>query len=311
MKQHYIPKCYLNEFIGYEGKLATIDYSLIKQGRKPDVSFKSPTQIGYEIDFYTLDVDLPEPYQRIRKLKPYLIEQDIFWRYENAYPGILDQVRNRRPLIRKQAELFIYALISMKLRNKYILNPEMQKGLLKNVISNDKEDILQKSMELFPHLTREEKLDTIKAVEEKIIKNDDFVKGANLMALIQRETNRDGVIFEIATKLFNYEWKIVETNFTAMFITSDNPGYCLDSSSIPFNTKFADCTFIFPLTPAFCLIISDKKRDVDIKNDSLFKSINYEMADTNTIKRINTHSTFFCNRYLVAQTKQTLESLNY
>jgi len=273
MKQHYIPKCYLNEFIGSDGKLATVDYDLIKKGRNPCILLKTPTQIGYEIDFYTLDVELPGPYQQLRTLKPYPIEQDIFWRYEKDYPAILEQIRNRRPLIRKQAELFIYALISMKLRNKFILNLATQKGLLKRVIEQDKEDIIDKSMALFPDLTREEKLNTIKSVEDKIIKNDDFVKGANLVALIQRETKRDGVIFDIASKLFNCEWKIVETNFKSMFITSDNPGFCLDSHSLPFNTKFADCTFIFPLTPAFCLMISDKKRDFDIKGDSLFKSI--------------------------------------
>ena len=310
MKQHYIPKCYLNEFTGADGKVATIDYNLVKQGTNPRIVFKAPTQIGYEIDYYTLDVDLPRPYQHLRNTKPYIIEQDIFWRYEKVYPAILEQIRNRRPLIRKQAELFIYALISMKLRNKYLLNSEMQKNLLKNVIANTRADMLEESRILFPELTTEEKLATIKVVEEKIIDNENFIKGANLMALLQRETNKEGVIIDIATKLFNCEWKIVETDFSITFITSDNPGFCLDSSSIPFNTKFADCTFIFPLTPTFCLIISDKKRDLEIKNDSLFKLIAYNEVKSDIISKINSHSMIFCNRYLIAGTKQTLESLN-
>ena len=214
-------------------------------------------------------------------------------------------------MVGKQAELFIYALVSMKLRNKYILNAERQKDLLKKVISNDKEDIIKQSMTLFPHLSKEEKLKTIKSVEEKIIGNEDFIKGANLLALIKRETNTDGVIFDIAIKLFNYEWKIVESDYKAMFITTDNPGFCIDSHFNSFNTKFADCTFIFPLTPAFCLIISDKKRDLEVRNDMLFKSIHYETADSGMIRKINSNSAIFSNRYLVAQTKQTLQSFQH
>lgn len=40
MKQHYLPQCYLKEFLNKEGKLHTIDVNLLKH--------KRPVLISYE-----------------------------------------------------------------------------------------------------------------------------------------------------------------------------------------------------------------------------------------------------------------------
>ena len=210
---------------------------------------------------YTLDMNLPFGYNKLSKEKPYIIEQDIFWRYEKEYPFIIQTIRNRKPLVRKQAELFIYSLISIKLRNKFILDTTKQKDLLKKIMAEGKEDIIEQSLALFPDMSREQKMAAIADVEEKIVNNDSFVKGANLDALMERETGKRGIIMDIITKLINCQWKIIESDFSSLFITSDNPGFCLDSASQPYNTKFDDCTFVFPLTPMLCLIISDKAND--------------------------------------------------
>ncbi|MFI5158982.1 MAG: DUF4238 domain-containing protein [Sphingobacteriales bacterium] len=309
MKQHYVPKCYLNEFASTDGNLYALDFPLLNQGRKPQIRPKTPAQIAYEPDFYTLDTNLPFGYSKLSKEKPYVIEQDIFWRYEREYPFIIQQIRNRRPLPREQAELFIYALISIKLRNKFILNPEKQKALLRKVIAEGKEDMIEKSMELYPEMTREQKLAVIEDVEKKIIDNDKFVKGANLSALLERETGKRAIIRDIATKLINCQWKIIESDFSALFTTTDNPGFCIDSQSQPYNTKFDDCIFVFPLTPVLCLTVSDKANDFVYQQNPTYKPFIYETGNADLITAINHTGTIFCNRYVLSQTKQTLNSL--
>ncbi|HWD89528.1 MAG TPA: DUF4238 domain-containing protein [Mucilaginibacter sp.] len=309
MKQHYVPKCYLNEFASSDGKLYTLDFLLFNQGRKPQIRLKTPAQIAYQPDLYTLDMNLPFGYNKLSKEKPYVIEQDIFWRYEKEYPFIIQQIRNRKLIAREQAELFIYALISIKLRNIFILDAEKQKALLKKVVSDNKEDIIEKSMEQFPEMSREQKLAAIKDVEEKIITDDKFVKGANLSALLERETGKRSLIMDVANKLINCEWRILESDYSTLFITSDNPGFCIDSGEGIYNTKFADCTFVFPLTPMLCLIIDDKKRDYQYQFDPREKILHHQLSNQDAITAINDCSTRFCNRYILTQTQQTLNSL--
>ena len=286
-----------------------MDFQLLSQGRKPHIRSKTPTQIAYEPDMYTMDTNLPYGYNKLSKVRPYVIEQDIFWRYEKEYPFIIQTIRNRNPLGREQAEMFIYSLISIKLRNKFILDPEKQKALLKNVMAEGKEDMIEKSMVLYPDMTREEKLVTIGDVEQKIGNSDEFVKGANLSALLERETGKRAIIMDIATKLINCQWKIIESDFSTLFITTDNPGYCLDSQSQPYNTKFDDCTFVFPLTPMLCLIISDKANDFAYQQNPTYKPLIYQPGNAELITAINNTGTRFCNRYILSQTKQTLNSM--
>lgn len=93
MKQHFLPKCYLDEFTNADGNIFRLDYFLYKAGRNVYPASKTTSQVCYDFDIYNLNKTISTEFESYREKNKYYIEQDIFWKYENKYPYLIRKVK--------------------------------------------------------------------------------------------------------------------------------------------------------------------------------------------------------------------------
>lgn len=312
MDQHYLPECYLNEFTNPNGKFFSINNDLLKRGKRGYLQDKTPGSVCYLPDYYTLDMDIPITYRNLSQSDPLVIERELFKKYEDEYPAIITQIRNRGSLSTSQARLFLHAIISIKLRNKYIRDQysgEEHQKIINQIFEDDFFDAQKASKEQFPDKTEEEVIEAINNVRDQALNSEEFKKLLHLAGLYDREQNPQSVINQIVNIFLKKEWVIYESDLSATFVCTDNPGYCVDSANRIQNVKFVDCTFVFPITPLLCVIISDKRNDLSFSGNSVVKHINYQPAGATLINGINDGSLAYFSRYVFAQTKQTLNPI--
>jgi hypothetical protein len=303
MDQHFLPQCYLNEFTNPDGTFWTLDNDLLKAGRNIFIRKKTPAQVCYQPDYYTLDMKLPPNYHNLDKEDPLLIEKQLFRRYENEYPNIIKQIRNRASLTHSQAELLLRALISIKLRNKFIRDEysgDAHKNIINEIFNKDLRASIYDAKQSFPNMTEAEIRAAIATVKDQATNDPEFIKMLHLVGLIDRERNPDSVINKITQLFLNKEWVIYESDFSAFFVCTDNPGFCVDSKDTVNNIKFADCTLYFPLTPLFCLVISDQKNDVAFYQNAVKKVCQYKPATAQFVNQINNGLLFNFTQYVIA-----------
>jgi hypothetical protein len=118
---------------------------------------------------------------------------------------------------------------------------------------------------------------------------------------------------KIVEKLILYQWTIVKTPPNLAFITTDNPGFCYDSKTGGHNTKFNEGAFIFPLTPAHCLIIPDNTRDMHFYSDPTTKRIFDSALNEATVLRFinstNRMGLNFINKLILGSSADTITRL--
>lgn len=312
MDQHYLPRCYMNEFANPSGNLFSLNNELFRYGKRGYIQSKSPAQICYVPDYYTLDMQIPPTYQHLNQEDPLVIERELFWKYENQYPATLDRIKNRISLSYTEAEVFIKGLISMKLRNKYIrdgYSGEQHQQMLQKIFNDDLVRTVYDARKHYPNASDQEILDTIETVRVRATEDPEFIKMIHLTGLIDRERNPDSVINAAAAKLLKAKWILHESDLSATFITTDNPGYCVDSQDRVNNIKLADCTLFFPLTPLLCLMISDRVNDDELPGNLLSKRLHYRPVNASFINQVNQRSLHYFSRYVLAQTRQTLNAI--
>ena len=313
MDQHYLPKCYLNEFTNSDGTFYALNNELFKREKSVYIQHKTPAKVCYAPDYYTLDMKVPPTYAHLNQEDTLVLERELFWRYENEYPQILKMIKNQRSLTYSQAELLIKALISIKLRNKFIRDEymgEQHQNMIRQIFSDHLISTVYDTKKHYPQYTEEQIVDAINSVKIRATSDPEFIKMLHLTGLIDRERNPQSVINAAAKKFLNCTWLIVESDFSATFITTDNPGYCVDRTDSVHNVKLADCTLVFPLTPLLCLMISDKVPDQEIQSNILNKRLVYRQVDSAMINGINSSSLYYFSRYIFAQTSQTLNSIS-
>ena len=289
MKQHFLPKCYLDEFTNADGNIFRLDYFLYKAGRNVYPASKTTSQVCYDFDIYTLNKTISTEFESYREKNKYYIEQDIFWKYENKYLYLIRKVEKLGRLTQSETKLFLRFLVSIKTRNPYILNSDSGENQSLNDAFNEFSiEFLSGQFEGYANLTTEHKQSVLTKLEKHTNKSTEFKKNADLMAIIWRETEPNSILDRIVEKLILYEWAIVNTTLNLAFITTDNPGFCYDAKNIVHNTKFSEGLFVFPLTPEHCLIISDKTFDVQFYLNPTNKHFfNCELDEATLIKFVN------------------------
>ena len=305
MRQHYIPECYLKMFTNKSDKSFYVlnKEDLLKFDNCISPKLRNPRQIASEKNFYSIDFRLTQPNSVLNNYD-YLAIEKSFHDYENNYPKIINKLILNKRITAFEAFILSYSFIDFKLRNKYyrINAIENQKEkLFEEVTKNFFTDIRKGTLERF-NTTIEEAENVLKKLKNEALENQNYSKEIHLSNLAKNKQDLNSVHFTITNEILFSNWTLLKSE-SIDFITSDNPGYCVDEDENAHNTKFQNgFSFIIPISSQFCLYIDNR---IKIKHSEV-KQINYTICNKELVKTINKGSSLYLNKYLVSNNKSTL-----
>lgn len=309
MKQHYLPQCYLREFLNKNGKLHTIDTYRLKFGKHVFDEPKYPAEVCRSKDFYTIKPD--QRFKHLNDLKPLHIEHSFHW-YERNYPKIISKIKSKQAaLVVDDVRTLVYALVDIKLRNQHFREkviPKTQEIALKETIKDYIATIDSVDLSGFKKLNKNNLLKALDAAAESFSPNPQSSAEAHISSLAIRSEDKDGIHAKITDKLLELEWMILIS--PNKFITNDNPGVSFDKDNKVQNTKFDDRYMYFvPLTPSMCLSVSSEVIDKGWIKNKVQKKLNYRHAPDEFVDQVNSLSGYYLNRYLFSNDKSKIDKV--
>lgn len=312
--QHFVPKSYLKQFTNTKGQLFTLNSRLLNEGRKVVPSnAKTPAQIGYGKNFYTLN---PKTVNVLGKridtqLRPMFLEIDVFSKYENDISILIKKMIVLGYLNRPDAIRFARILIDLKFRNKFLRGyiekkspalidqtlKDVKRGWIKRLkkakISKRELRAIKKNMS-----TAGKKYAQEEGLSQKL--HNDF--------LVNKALSGNPVRDQQAEILLSYQWSIYTAGGTQKFITSDNPGYTIDiaNGTIQHSKLEEDFVMYFPLDPDHCLCITDKLFDQN--GDSKLKHLIPLRIAPERIRLLNQYACERATEFVIADSKLQLEN---
>jgi polyhydroxyalkanoate synthesis regulator phasin len=293
MKQHYVPQTYLKGFANYKNEF----YKLNIKTQYPSIEPKTPAQVCYLKDYYTIkDPNILSTFQ----LEDPLFLEKHFKNFEDKYDSIFKKIVKEGELSYKESRIFIDGIVSIKTRNpffgKIVINKEKDEQILRKRASS----LESEAKTVFKNINVDDSI-------EKGIKNslsEESIESLRLQLLLSEHVNGIETISLIKSILETSQWVILDTGLMCSFITSDNPGFCLDENNKIHNTKFAGYfIFVFPLSPQYCLMVSNKNQE----NIHFPKPIYFKKSDCRLVDLLNKASIIHCNKEIYSHRRETLE----
>jgi Protein of unknown function (DUF4238) len=301
-KHHIVPESYLKLFADLKEELFRIKTNEIPQKIKNGILGSSSlkkfnvSQICYKEDFYKIQNN---PTLGIHNITDeYQIEKESFKWYENNLELIIKNIRNRQTyLTLKDAEILCKGLLNIKIRNNHFRD---------NVIKNENMgEFLSKVFRKLPVTIQENKdaIEFIGKMKTDFDENPNLVNQLQNKSLLDNNNNDDRATNKVYDLCMNSQWNILEATINDMFITSDNPGFCVDENNVLENTKFGDLfTWYFPLNPLHCLRVN---RSINETIKSL-KPLNITDADSELVKMININTCRLANSDIYSSSRPTI-----
>lgn len=299
---HIVPESYLKQFADSKDELFRIKTKEIPQKIKNGILNSSSlkkfnvSQICYKEYFYKIQNN---PMLGIQDITDeYQIEKESFKWYENNLEQIIQNIRNRQTYLNiKDAKILCKGLLNIKIRNNHfrdsVLNKENTKEFLDNIL------------ESLPSIIQENKdaIEYFDKMKADFDENSRLINQLQNKSLLDNISNGDRAINKIYNLCMDSEWTILETTINDMFITSDNPGFCIDENDTLENTKFGGLfIWYFPLTPFYCLKVN---KMVDETFTSL-KPLNFMNVDSELVKMINISTCYLANTDIYSNSQTTI-----
>lgn len=308
MKQHFLPVCYLKEFVNLEGKIHSIDISLLKYNREVFDEAKYPAEVCRSIDFYTIQPKSIAKFPHMRDLRPLHLEESFHF-YEREYPKIVNKIKSgQRALILKDAELLLYAIVDFKIRNIYFrekIVPKAHKNIIEDNLNRMKQEIRTTDLESLNNITKEDFLKALDKVQKDFDPTPENHAQSHLSSMALRRNTNDQVHTKIVRHLLEFEWLILMSN--NQFITNDNPGVSIDKNNVVQNTKFdKDYIFFFSLTPSHVLSVNPRILDLRFKQVKSQKNLHFRTAGQQFIDAINEMHGYHLSRYIFANNSRVI-----
>ncbi len=157
--------------------------------------------------------------------------------------------------------------------------------------------------ERFAHIPKEIQRRVYDYVRESNKADGDYAKKIQLYGLIQRYSENDERNELFREAIIKSEWfLLVSPPHGPHFITSDNPGFSISQDdNLIYNTKFIKgFAFHFPLSPRFCLLITDTLVDNNAYDEKQHKTISKVNVSSMSVIEVNDRSIQRVNKLLIA-----------
>jgi hypothetical protein len=310
MKQHFLPQSYLREFCNADNKLQTLDIDLLKFGRKVFPELRTTAEVCRNKDYYTILGNFETQFRHLDGLDPLFLEKK-FHEYEREYPKIIAKIKSREVhLTMPEAQLLMYAIIDIKIRNPYFRKEaiENKKETVIDELFDGYRDELAKLELIDPQQLRRKDilLDEMDKMKEMVMADKDFVRKTHLSSMVLRQMESSSLQSKIAQHLLQFEWRILWSHNG--FFTTDNPGVSIDHTNRPQNTRFEGIFFFFiPLTPHMCLAISSNTPDIAYRKNADQKQIYYAGAPKQMVQKINEMHGFHVSKFIFSNNQRLID----
>lgn len=300
---HFVPRCYLKNFTS-DGKLLVLDIRKITSGVKHFVKTLSPKSICTLEDYYTIYPNDLNSQFKLEDHDKLFVETEVLGSLEYKYgKSLYCDLTSKTEIPLSDAIDLSDFIIQLKLRNPYWLEQQMKKKdeMIDSAMKAIYRDKLQ-SHSLFEHIPDEIKKLVADYVAKDNKSNPNFGKMMQLFSLIQRASETPQNNNKIRQAIIDCEWKLfIAPKNGPKFITSDNPGFATSSDNLNYNTKFTNgFIFFLPVSPDYCLVISDTTLDKSFTNNDLTKYIQRVNIDAKMVININNKAIQMVNKLLIA-----------
>lgn len=262
MKQHYVPKCYLEGFADRKNLAFRISKKAILNGLRAKPRQQHISSMCYDKNIYTINKQSASNTFQIHELDELFVEQNVLGRKETKYSQVRDRIIKGNFISSDDLIFMCDFIVQLKLRNPFWKNTVIEKQ--KDIWVNSTLDRLGEEVD-----SKEEFQDIPKGLRKLILTryklehlgDPEWSSKMQQFSLIERDNPTNSGNQEIRKYLLEAVWAICEVplNSHTYLITTDNPGFAMtDKGDINnFHVK-NDFTFFLPLTYRYCLQITSR-----------------------------------------------------
>jgi hypothetical protein len=304
-KQHTVPKAYLREFTrDNKGFFFEADIKTEKT-RNAHVN-----NVCYQSDFY----NMPSPLlQRYDLSQADYLERNAFL-YESKMPDVYRVNRQRSAYIdRSHFQILVDAYISQKqrtfsYRKELEQNEPLRAESLDNVLNKFKTEI-----ESHPILNKLA-FDFNKYSEDfrtRMLNDKDQPRSIQLAGIYESSKGRSDTVSEIHLRLMNMNFQIIEAPDGHYFVTSDNPGFSLETRTDGryniWNMAFMKVdNIIYPVNSKQAIRFFGINR---VNFLEVLKGISYKTATHALMSRINTSTAIVADEKIYCEDEAYLRGV--
>lgn len=299
-KHHFVPVCYLRKF-KMQGPLKVLDIERLKKYNNEVVRSVEPRGICYDTDYYKLTSALRDGLGEF-DVHDLFIETNLLRSLEEKYDVFFNGIVCDRQMSKDDTMQFCDFIVLLKTRNPYwhkkIIEPNKEKWTSAAVYTLRQEIEEDAQISAIGNNYREL---IFSIAKRKFIDNPNFSRQTQLRGLFFRHANTENRNAPYRQLISTCGWALAESPSNGpYFITSDNPGISIGRDNLYYNTRFTDgFIFYLPLSPKYCLVISDQFETTDWAVEST-KKIDVRSVDEAEVHGINNHIAQRINKLLIA-----------
>lgn len=260
MNQHYVPRVYLKQFESGRKMLYTLPKTAHKHS--PYVKEVSRSQIGYHPDFYT--IQNANSLLRLGLTDKDAIKKEFNAHVENRFEKLIARLLSPLQMLSLEAaEEVLLMLLSLKQRNPVFRQAFQNPQTILAAFERRFNEVFEHRSTFEEILKREGRTNFDEFVQygrnyiQQVAYDPNTPQDIHTEGIVKLHQHEETAAKEVASALLGCEWFIFETIPQRPFITSDNPGFCIDNNEQVHNLNFGDTAgFIFPLTPRHILLIT-------------------------------------------------------
>lgn len=254
-KHHFVPQVYLNNFADHQKRM--FQGSL----RFKKISETHPSKVCYRTYYNTI---VREEARIVNgNFDPLHLETRFFKKQEDQFGALCKKVTSYtslpQPLKKSEAFRLIEILITIKRRNPTVKD-WMVEAYRNAINAPGFKPRIQPVLDLAKEIDRADPEPYYASFVDEINSDSTRLNDAYLLSFIddQKRVTERAVGEYLKHKIF-----MLHAPSGSQFITSDNPGFTVVNEEIVnYGALAHDFMFVFPLTPAVCLVISASEKEV-------------------------------------------------
>ncbi|WP_119079466.1 DUF4238 domain-containing protein [Chitinophaga alhagiae] len=285
-RHHFVPECYLKHFISGT-HLQVLNIRNVQKWGKIDIEPRQPAGICYIEHYYTIQPSKENVTFNLTRYPKLYIEVDLFRILEGIYSELVRNLIGSTEINRDDAIRISDFIIQIKIRNPKW--KDTMTDILRTSIDNIVQSIIENPDYSEKFNTKDpEILEAIgKLAKDRILSEPALIERAQQMSIIERYEEASNRNFEFRKAIVDSKWSLLTAPKKGpFFITTDNPGVGVHNNKI-FNTNFVEGEFYFPISYMHCLVIHNVEQDYCFSDSAPLKKIVVQVADSNTVFRIN------------------------
>lgn len=313
-KHHYVPVCYQKNFLNANGYIYRVDLNLATKTGNFSPQQSHPNNECFINYFYRITDELRALYPKFFGLDDFFIENNIFQDFENGYQStIFEPLKKDKKIKGTAARILVRSLVQLKQRNPYHKSKTIEairtsdhKEIVSVLVKSAKED------DRFRHIPESLLHSLGTQMDSYYTEHELYNDFLHLLGLIQRGVEPSDIIKLAYQNLLNSKWfLLINTNQDIPFIYTDNPGFSADSTlNSTGNTKFdKDFAYFLPLSPRYCLCISDNLVDKKFKARPYAKRVEPIKVDSDAVNKINMDFIRFAYSRVYSNNREYLSSI--